>query len=144
MVEAADHLKWYICIRTQNITSQKTATFSVWYKGWEGRNEGRKRRRRRRMRRDSSSSSSNKKKVCVLIDVAIPVDRNVMQKEAEKNLKYKSLSIDVQQMWNMQHMNIPVITGATGIVIKGLKKNLEAMPGKHLTDALQKTAVLGT
>jgi hypothetical protein len=40
MVEAADHPKWYICIRSQSITSQKTATFSVWYRRWEGRNEG--------------------------------------------------------------------------------------------------------
>jgi hypothetical protein len=39
---------------------------------------------------------------------------------------------------------IPVIIGATGIVTKGLKKNLQAMPGKHSTDKLQKTAILGT
>jgi hypothetical protein len=29
----------------------------------------------------------NKEKTCLLIDVAIPSDRNVIQKEAEKNLK---------------------------------------------------------
>jgi hypothetical protein len=29
----------------------------------------------------------------LLIDVAIPSDRNVTQKEAEKKLKYKNLSI---------------------------------------------------
>jgi len=46
-------------------------------------------------------------------------------------------------MWNMQRINIPVTSGATGILIKGLKKNLEAMPGKHLTDALKKTAIRG-
>jgi len=45
---------------------------------------------------------------------------------------------------HMQHMNISVTTGATGIVTKGLTKNLEAMPGKHLTDALKKKAILGT
>jgi hypothetical protein len=39
---------------------------------------------------------------------------------------------------------IPVIIGATGIVTKSLRKNLEAMPGKHLIDSLQQTAVLGT
>jgi hypothetical protein len=39
---------------------------------------------------------------------------------------------------------IPVITGATGIVTKGLKKYLETIPGKHSIDSLQKTAVLGT
>jgi hypothetical protein len=36
-------------------------------------------------------------------------------------------------------MFIPVITGATGIVTKGLKNNLEAIPGKHAIDLLQKT-----
>ena len=30
---------------------------------------------------------------CTLIDVAIPADRNVVQKEAEKKLKYKGLYI---------------------------------------------------
>jgi hypothetical protein len=47
-------------------------------------------------------------------------------------------------MWNMKCMVIPVLTGATGIVTKRLKTNLEAIPGKHPTDPLQKTAVLGT
>ena len=31
----------------------------------------------------------------------IPADRNAGQKEAEKKLKYKSLSIEIQRMWNM-------------------------------------------
>ena len=30
-----------------------------------------------------------KEKTCTLIDVAIPADRNVVQKEGEKELKYK-------------------------------------------------------
>jgi hypothetical protein len=34
--------------------------------------------------------------------------------------------------------------GATGIVTKGLKKNLEAIPENHSTDSLQKTATLET
>ena len=33
---------------------------------------------------------NKKEKTCTLMDVAIPADRNVVQKEAEKNLKYKS------------------------------------------------------
>jgi hypothetical protein len=47
-------------------------------------------------------------------------------------------------MWNMKCMIIPAVTGATGIVTIGLRKNLEAIPGKHSIDWLQKTAVLGT
>jgi len=34
--------------------------------------------------------------------------------------------------------------GATGMVTRRLRKNLEAVPGKHSTDSLQKTATLGT
>jgi hypothetical protein len=41
-------------------------------------------------------------------------------------------------------MIIPVVIGATGVVTKGLKKNLEAIVGKHSIDALQKTAILAT
>jgi hypothetical protein len=47
-------------------------------------------------------------------------------------------------MWNMKCMIIPVIIGATGIVTNGLRKNLEAVPGKHAVESLQQTAVLGT
>ena len=39
---------------------------------------------------------------------------------------------------------IPVIIGATGIITRSLRKNLEAVPGKHTIDSLQKTAILGT
>jgi uncharacterized membrane protein len=76
--------------------------------------------------------------ICLLIDVAIPSDRNVIQKENEKNSKYKNLSIEIQRMWNMKCFVIPVITGATGIVSSGLKRNLETIPGKHSVDSLQK------
>jgi len=41
---------------------------------------------------------NKKEETCTLIDVALPADRNVVQKEAEKKLKYKSLSIEVQRM----------------------------------------------
>ena len=53
--------------------------------------------------------------------MAKPADRNVTQKEAEKKLKYKSLCVEIQQMWNMKHMIMQVITVATRTVIKGLK-----------------------
>ena len=46
-------------------------------------------------------------------------------------------------MWNLKCTIIPVIIGATGIVTRSLRKNLEAVPGKHSIDSLQKTAVLG-
>ena len=80
---------------------------------------------------------SKKEKTRTLIDVAIPADRNGVQKEAGKKLKYKSLCIEVQRMWNLKCTIIPVITGATGIVTRSLRKNLGVVPGKHSIDSLQ-------
>jgi hypothetical protein len=39
---------------------------------------------------------------------------------------------------------VPVRTGDTGIIMKGLKKNLDAVPGARSIDSLQTIAVLGT
>jgi len=79
-----------------------------------------------------------------VIDVAIPADRNIVQKEEEKKLKYKSLCIEIQRMWNLKCTTLPVIIGATGIVTRSSRKNLEAVPGKHSIDSLQKATILGT
>ena len=76
--------------------------------------------------------------------MAIPADRNVVQKEAEKKLKYKSLGTEIQRMWNLKCTIIPVTTAATGIVTRSLRKYLEDIPGKRSIDSLQKTAILGT
>jgi len=85
---------------------------------------------------------NKKEKTRTLIDVAIPADRNIVQKEKEKKLKHKSLCIEIQRMWNLKCTIIPVITGANGIVTRSLRKNLETVPGKHSIDSLQKTAIL--
>jgi hypothetical protein len=42
----------------------------------------------------------------MLIGVVIPAERNAMQSEAEKILKYKSPCIEIQQMWNIIVRNI--------------------------------------
>jgi hypothetical protein len=87
---------------------------------------------------------NNKEKTFTLIDVAIPADRNVVQKEAEKKLKYNSLCIEMQRMWILKCTIVPVIIGATGIVTRSLRKSLGTVPGKQSIDSLQKTAILGT
>jgi len=43
----------------------------------------------------------NEKGTCMLMDAAISGDRNVIKKEAEKILKYKDLTIEIQCMWNL-------------------------------------------
>jgi hypothetical protein len=60
--------------------------------------------------------------------------REMSYKKKQKRIQYMHLCTEIQQMWNMKCMIIPVVLGATGIVTKGLKKNLEAIPGKHSID----------
>jgi hypothetical protein len=81
---------------------------------------------------------------CMLTDVAILGDRNVIQKVAEKILKYKDLTIEIQRMWNVKTRVIPVIIGATGAISKSFRKYVSTIPGNHEVKELQKTAILGT
>jgi hypothetical protein len=60
----------------------------------------------------------NEKRTCMLIDAAIPGDRYMIKKEAEKILKYKDLTIEIQGMWNVKPNVISVIIGATGTISK--------------------------
>jgi hypothetical protein len=58
----------------------------------------------------------------MLIDVANSEDRNVIEKEAKKILKYKDLTIEIQSMWNVKTKVIPVIIGAIGTISKSFRK----------------------
>ena len=80
----------------------------------------------------------------MLIEVAISGDRNVIKKEAEKILKYKDLTIEIQRMWNVRTKVIPVIIGATGTISKSFRKYVSNISGNHEVRKLQKTAILGT
>ena len=64
----------------------------------------------------------NEKGTCMLIDVAISGDRNVIKKEDEKILKYEDLTIEIQRMWNVKTKVIPVLIGATGNISKSFRK----------------------
>ena len=79
----------------------------------------------------------------MLIDVAISGDRNVIKKEAEKILKYKTLQ-QIQSMWNVKTKVIPVIIGATRTISESFRKYVSNIPGNHEVKELQKTAILGT
>jgi hypothetical protein len=71
------------------------------------------------------------KGTCMLIDVEIPGDRNVIHKETEKILKYKDLTIEIQRMWNVKTRVTPVIIGATGATSKSFRKYVSTVPGNH-------------
>jgi hypothetical protein len=67
----------------------------------------------------------------MLTDDAIPGDKNVIKKAAEKMLKYKELTTEIQCMWNVRATVIPVIIGATGTISKSLRQYLSNITGKN-------------
>jgi hypothetical protein len=67
------------------------------------------------------------KGTCMLIDVAIPGDRNVIKKKAEKI----DLTVEIQRMWNVKTRVISVIIGATGTISKPFRKYVSTISGNH-------------
>lgn len=84
------------------------------------------------------------KKSCLLIDVAVPCDQNVVTKEAEKRLKYKSLEIEISRMWGVKAQVVPIVIGALGFVPQNLSKNLSKLPGNSKDWEVQEIALFGT
>jgi len=80
----------------------------------------------------------------MLIGAANSGERNVIKKEAEKILKYKDLTLEIQRMWNVKTNVLPVIIGATATISKSFRKYVSNIPGNHKVKELQKTAILGT
>jgi len=80
----------------------------------------------------------------VLIDAAISGCRNVIKKEANKILKYKDLTIEVQHMWNVKTKVIPVIIGAAGTISKSFRKYYFKVIQKIHEQHTRKTKCQGT
>ena len=82
---------------------------------------------------------------CLIIDVAIPVCKNVVKKEAEKIVKYRDLEKEIQKCWNLKHVRtIPIVIGALGTVTKGITGYLKKISSEINFDVIQRTALLGT
>ena len=83
-------------------------------------------------------------KTAKIIDVAIPLDKNIRGKEAEKVQKYQDLKIEIQRLWNVKAEVISVVIGALGAVSTNLEGHLQRTPGVHDMRKLMKEAILGS
>ena len=68
--------------------------------------------------------------------MAIPADRNVVQKEAEKKLKYKSLCIETANVEPEMYDHSTSYNWSHWDSNEKLKENLDAVPGKYSIDSL--------
>ena len=83
-------------------------------------------------------------RTCKLIDVKIPADKNISVAKFEKLSKYKDLEIEVEKLWHIKTVTIPVVIGTLGMIKKGTKKHLEKIPGSLNLAQMQKIALTGT
>ena len=82
-----------------------------------------------------------KEKCCKIIDIAIPGDSRVNEKEREKMEKYQLLKDELVRLWDLKKVNvIPVVIAALGLVsskckkhLEKLEKNIETVSYTHLT-----------
>ena len=79
------------------------------------------------------------------MDIAVPGDCRICEKETETIEKYDELKREIRKLWTMKKVEvIPIVVGALGEVRMKLDKWIEKL-GIHIRiELLQKTALLGT
>ena len=86
-----------------------------------------------------------KKREIKILDVAVPGDGRVKDKELEKTEKYQLLKEEVGRIWGMKKVKvIPVVIGALGAISDKFDKHTEEIGVQIRLQVIQKTALLGT
>ena len=68
-----------------------------------------------------------KEQTGLIIDISVPRDENIQDKELEKIDKYQSLKIELE-LWKVKIMVIPVVVGALGAIADRLPGWLAQIP----------------
>ena len=71
---------------------------------------------------------SKNERSCAIIDIAIPGDIRVSEKEKEKIERCQELKREIKRMWNIRSIKvIPLVVGTLGSTSKKLKKCIEEL-----------------
>ena len=88
---------------------------------------------------------NKKAKSCVIIDVAIPGDCRIREKEIEKTEKYQNLKRELKRLWSLKKVEVvPVVVGGLGCISKGLSGWMDTLCIKSNVGMVQKSVLLGT
>ena len=86
----------------------------------------------------------NNAKNCLIINVACPVDNNLIPKRNEKLDNYSELRLEIARMWDKETLIVPIIIGPLGSIRNDLECNLEKLGMFYNVGTLQKSVLLGT
>ena len=81
---------------------------------------------------------------CLIIDVACPVNNNLILKRNKKLDNYSELQLEIARMWDKETLTVPTIIGALGSMPNDLECNLEKLGISYNVVTLQKSVLLGT
>ena len=82
-------------------------------------------------------------KSCLIIDIAIPGDKNIITKEQEKIDKYQDLQTELGKLWKLKTEVVPAVVGALATTSQNLNIYIKKIDVPIVT-CLQKTVILGT
>ena len=85
-------------------------------------------------RRPDIVIQKKKAKETIIVDIAVPGDNNVLQKETEKYL-----AREIKRIWKSRTKVAPVVVGALGSVSKKLAGHLEQLGIQNRTRTMQKS-----
>ena len=85
------------------------------------------------------------KKEALIVDIAVPADIRVAEKEKEKIEKYQDLKREIKRLWKLRTVQVvPVVISALGCVSKEFERWLENLNIEPEVGVMQKAALLGT
>ena len=88
---------------------------------------------------------SKKERKEIIINIAVPADVRVGEKEREKTEKYQDLKRETGRLWKLKMVEVvPVVIGAFGSVTKEYDKWIEKLEIIKNVGVMKKTALLGT
>ena len=79
---------------------------------------------------------------CQIIDVAIPDNGRVREKEDEKVEKYRDFAREIRQIWGVRTWVIPIVVGALRTIPLRLKENLRTIGVNISIELIQRCALL--
>ena len=86
---------------------------------------------------------NNKK--AFLVDIAIPGDSRLSSKLLEKQTRYTDLKIEIEKLWKVKCVIVPIVVGALGSIPANLTKCLYTIGLQAtLVKTIQKTVLLSS
>ena len=82
--------------------------------------------------------------ITTIIEISVPADHNLQEKTREKLAKYQDLRLEIERMWHTATIYVPVIVGATGVLLHDFREHLDKLKCDVRLRTLQKAAILGT